>query len=202
MNGTRVFSEFSSDPPEDVDQTINSIAQLKADARYLGREPRQGYSSTYALELGDLFDVWYEPSIKENAEIRLGLLEQTGDYGISDYVRRVTGQSLAADPNIAMIGLTPARPYYGEPFLLAGHTAASTAVTAEVVANGSKAEGTSDSSGNFTLPLLAPGGNDNSPSSDDDGSFGIKVQAGALGYKIFTVELIRPNAADPVWVLY
>jgi hypothetical protein len=68
---------------------------------------------------------------------------------------------------------------------------------------GTTARARSNSSGQFDLQLRAPNRDDNSPSNDDAGSFGLEVVAQGVGRKVITLRLgLPPAATRRSWASY
>jgi hypothetical protein len=198
-----LFAGWGGAAPPDMDQPYDTSSPATLSYRYTGLEPRGDFPKTYHIEVLPVGSLWYEPTIKEYVESSLGTGNLGGSMGLENMTTIITSHSLAADAAIQNLTFTPAKPYRAKPVTLSGTTNPGTTVTATILGEGPSVRRRADSSGRFSLSLVAPNHDDNSPSNDDGGSFGVEVVALGVGRKVVTLQLsLPPTAARRGWSLY
>lgn len=194
---------WPSGAPEDIDLPFDVSGPVAFAFRYAGREPRGGFAETYHIEPFPWNGLWYEPSIKEFAEMAMGTLELGTDLRLDGLSSWVTSAGLAPDPMLEVLGFTPERPARGGWVGLSGSTLDITTVTATILGEGLSGQTVAFPTGRFELRLQCPDHDDLTPSTDDAGSFGIEVVAEGIGRKVATVQLdLTSTRTDRRWNLY
>jgi len=189
--------------PDDIDLPFEYRRPRIDFSRYTGTEPRGSYPATHHIVAPTSVSIWYEPSIKDAAASMLPELELTSGTKISNLSARITSATLAPEANVAVTGFTPPRPSHGSAPQLTGTTAPGTTVTATIVGEGIEAQGRADDEGRFEIQLTAPDHDDQSPASDDAGSFGVEMLAQGVGRKVATLQVERSLATiRGRWSLY
>jgi len=193
---------WGGETPDDLHQQLGNIVDHWLDFVFAGRVAQGSYAQTCELDADPLVTAYFEPSIKEYARYETSLFD-FGDFGgLRNFNRRVTGYHLNRDAAMESLAFTPLRPRRGDVVSLGGATAASTLVSARI-GNRSLGSVVSDAQGAFALTFTAPWNDDDSPASEDGGSFGVEVEASGVGRSVLTLQLDRArNAANPLWVLY
>jgi len=198
-----LFGGWGGSAPPDIDQSFDTSVPMIAIYRYTGREARGGFPQTYHIEQPPAGSLWYEPTIKEFVESAQSTGNLGGDIGFENMTRLITGRSLATDPNIQNLTFAPTPAYRGRRVTLSGTTTAGTTVTATILGEGASDRTRADSLGRFDLSLVCPNHDDNSPSNDDVGSFGVEVVAQGVGRKVVTLRLdLPPTSTRRGWQSY
>ena len=193
--------------PQDISVPLNLDEDLVADYTYAGPNPipeaPDALRFQSAAETG-----WYSPAGEEVVRMEVsGIETPEGGVGFQDEVRLITGWRLSPDPYVRSLSFEPPRPNQGDWFRFSGKTLANKAVTVTILgagggASSSQASTVSRSNGWFSVYLTAPAHDDTTPSSADNGSFGVEVLVDGVGRKVVTLQLDRRNAAKPHWQRY
>jgi hypothetical protein len=189
-------------PPEDLDFPIDMTGSNGVTYRFAGREPRGDFPDTWRIDMEPVGSFWYAPEAKDFIETAPEDLLGDNEY-FGNFQTVVTAYNVASDVLLDVVEFIPENPERGSWVQLLGETEPNTPVEATLLANGSTASTVSDATGAFALDLQCPGGDDNTPATDDAGSFGIEMVADGVGRKVVTVQLgWPPTRAHRTWELY
>ena len=189
--------------PSNLSQSFDTTTPIMFTYRYTGREARGGHPQTYHIQAYPGASLWYEPSIKEYAEVSGDSLDFGRSSRLQNLKTVITSSTVAADPPIMGLQFAPSRPTQGQQVLVMGSATPNASVSAIVIGDRFGSSGLVPSTGFFMLMLRAPRRNDNSPSTDDGGSFGVEVTVQGMGRKVVTLQLYLPPAsARRGWQLY
>jgi len=190
-------------PPDDIDKPFDISHLTGFSFTYAGEESHGSYAETHRIEGLSGIELWYAPAIKEFAEKRLPEIDLGGGNRLSNVSISVTNSGLSAEPDLHILAFDPPRPFRGGWVEVLGSTSPNTTVRAIIPGEGSGAEGRADPSGRFALWLHCPDHDDHTPSTDDEGSFGVEVSAEGIGRKVATIQLeIGTTRARRTWELY
>lgn len=189
--------------PPPIDRAIDTTFPLAHTYRFVGREARRQFPQTYHLLNLTSGSLWYESAIKEFVETSAPSLDLGNGNQMQNVNTVITGCQVAADPVLQNLTFAPTKPKRGQSVTLTGITTANTTVTAEILGEKPPVRTRSNSSGQFSLSLQSPNRDDNSPATDDAGSFGVVVAAQGVGRKVVTLQLARPTTRTRRgWELY
>ena len=195
-------ASWGGEPVEDLNDVFGGLVDHLLDFVFTGLADAGSFDHAYRLVADPLLTAFYEPSIEEFARYETDLFD-FGDFGgLRNFTRRVTDYHLQSDAAFDSLVFIPSRPLQGDSVTLNGLTDASTLVSARI---GNRALGSamSDAQGAFALTFTAPGSDDDSPASEDDGSFGVELEASGVGRSVVTLQLDpRRSAVNPLWTLY
>ena len=198
---------LGSPPPDTVISLTNSRPGLTLPFKYINDETREGQSNARHIKTtGGEIEAWYANGRRDAVDYNTKLLDLPR-AGFETFWRRITGTDFESTPNINTLAFAPALPKRNSQVTLTGKTTANRSVTATIVDTGVTATRTADGSGNFSIPLPTPLFDDTTPASDDDGSYGVRVDVAQItGFAAKTLKLKGieiDTAVDRVgWPLY
>ena len=141
---------------------------------------------------GAASDRWYHPAAKNLAKLETHLVNAPNDY-LHVWVN-LTASPPSPPPWPGTIVLTPQRVGAGEALVASGTANPDESLTVSVPAIPMTYVTTADSSGAWSLPIVAPGTDDGTPANADVGSHGVIVDAaGSAGWAVATLQLAPPD---------
>jgi len=189
--------------PANFNQSFDASTPITFRYSYTGREARGAYPQTYHIRAFPGASLWYEPGIKEYAEVSGNSLDFGRGSRLQNLKTVITSSTLAADPQILGLQFSPSRPSQGQQVWLLGSTTPTAQINAIVLGERFGSRGQASSGGSIFLLMRAPRRSDYSPSTDDGGSLGVEVTVQGVGRKVVTLQLASPpSSAQRVWQLY
>ena len=192
---------------DDVHESIDGVVSRQLNLGTAGTRVDSTLGVLNLITGGDLFSAAYSAEAKDLAEMDTDLFSAVQESGgLMDFRRRITGKTLRENAKIESVTIEPATVPQGGTFTVRGRTLGGLPVRARIDRTGATANTVSANNGAFSMELPAPPMDDDTPSDDDAGSYGVEVDApqSQTPYRrVRTVRLQRvENSTSDRWTLY